>query len=303
MNCLREKVGRLGNDIWKFRVTLKDPSIHDVGENLTLRAIAETDYMGAQSNEHLFEDALSITSEDFTLSAEGQAVAGDYFRRLFRGETVGIDYICDGIELTSEQRKGIEVLGDYIIDPEKMQKKIRITNNGNIRLEYAPLYWFLHREDTVILRWNVAYTRWNTQMVQEVVIELKILYLPWIAQWVILFTALFSIAWVLLCAIKRFTHSFIEKSELYWCRIMAVRGFECAERGCCVFHSGQRFGLSTKTAAIISQRLSWISEITQKGWGMRFSIMIYLVTIRNTAWEIGVFQKIIALSVILNRFR
>lgn len=209
-----EKVGRQGNEIWEFQVTLKDPSIHDIGESLALRAVAETDYRSSQSNEHIFEAVLPITSGDFMLEVGGPVLADSHFRRLFRGETVGIDYICDGIELTKEQREGIEVLGAYMVEPEKMQKKIRVTSNGNIRLEYAPLYWFFRREDTIILRWNVTYTRWNNEKAQEVVMELNISYLPMIAQWAIMLTTLLTFMWVLLCVTKRFSRSFILREQV-----------------------------------------------------------------------------------------
>ncbi len=207
------------DDIWRFRVTLKDPSIHDVGERLALNAVAETDYQLAQSSEYTNEQTvdlgeLSITSGDFTITVKGPTEAGDYWRRLFLGETVGINYICDGIELTEEQRKDIGVLGNCTTDPEKMQKRIRITTNGNIRLEYAPGYWFFRRENTVILRWNVTYTRWNTEKVQEVMVELNISYLSLIAQWAITLTALLSIMWGVLCFFKRFTSSFIHKASV-----------------------------------------------------------------------------------------
>lgn len=210
-----EELGRQGNDIWKFQITLNDPSIHDVGENLGLRAVAETDYSLAQSNEHEFEADLPITSGDFTLTAEGNSVtADDYLRRLLKGETIGIGYDCDGIKLSEEQWKEIRVTGDYTVDPEKMQKKIRITDNGNIRLEYAPFYWLWRREDTVILRWYVTYTRWNTKKVQEVVMELNILYLPLVVQAVIILTTLLTIVWVLLCVGKRFLRYFIPREQI-----------------------------------------------------------------------------------------
>lgn len=209
-----EKVERQGNNIWKFRVTLKDPSIHDVGERLALWAVAETDYQSTQSNEHKFQGDLPITSSDFTLSAESPAEANDYFRRLFQGETVRIEYICDGIELTEEQQKGIHVFGDYTVEPEKMRKKLRITNNGNIRLEYSPLYWFFHRDDMVILKWNITYTRWNTEKSQEVVMELNISYLSLIAQWMIILTTLLLFIWIVLCIAKRFTRDFIHREQI-----------------------------------------------------------------------------------------
>lgn len=224
-----EELGRQGDDIWRFQVTLNDPSVHDVGETLRLRAVAETDYIQAADNKHVFEADLPITSGDFTISVVGSGTtdgkyvvtAGDYFRRLLGGETIGIDYYCDGIKLTEEQRQGIRAAGEYTVDPEKMQKKIRITGNGNIRLEYAPLYWLWRREDTIYLKWYVTYTRWNTKILQEVVIELGIIYLPLALQIVIVVVTLFMIAWGLLCFCKRFTRCFIPREK-----VMLVSNFD-----------------------------------------------------------------------------
>lgn len=219
-----EELGRQGDDIWKFRVTLNDPSVHDVGRTLSLRAVAETDYLQAPSNEHEFIADLPITSGDFAISiaenvdathGNGNVVtADDYFWRLLRGETIGIDYCCDGIILSEEQRKNIRATGVYTVDPEKMQSNIEITRTGNIRLEYAPLYWIWRREDTIFLKWFVTYTRWNTEIIQEVVIELNIIYLPLALQVTIIVIMLSLIVWVLLCVSKRFSGYFIHREQV-----------------------------------------------------------------------------------------
>ena len=209
-----EKVGKLGNGVWTFRVTLKDTSAHDVGSNLMLKAVAETDYKTAESNEHIFQDSLPITSGEFALSVdEGPLEAGDYLWRLFRGETLGINYYCDGIELKEEQRQSIKISKDYEVDPPKMGQKIRVTADGNIRLEYGPFYWFFHREELVKTGWKVTYTRWNHEEIQEVEMDIKILYLPVMDQWTITIIVLVIIGWVLLCIAKRFTDSFIYKEK------------------------------------------------------------------------------------------
>lgn len=219
-----EELGKQGNDIWKFRVTLNDPSVHDVGKTLKLRAVAETDYKQAQTNEHTFEAELPITSSDFTISIAGSSdtaggyesvvTAAEYIQRLIKGETIGIDYCCDGIRLTEEQRKDIKATGDSTIDPEKMKKHIRITGNGNIRLEYAPIYWLWRREDTAFIQWYVTYTRWNTQIVQEVEVELHILYLTLLQRAIVITVPLLAIVWLLLCVLKRFFRSFIHREKI-----------------------------------------------------------------------------------------
>jgi len=210
-----EKVGKLENGVWLFRVTLRDTSVHDVGSSLMFHAVAETDYVTSKSNEHDFRESLPITSGEFTLSVEdGPLEAGDFLGRLFRGETLGIKYYCDGIELKEGQLQNIKVSRDYVIEPRKMEKKIRVTEEGKIRLEYGPFYWFFHREDAVEAGWKVTYTRWNHEESQEVEMEIAILYLPVIAQWVIVIFVLAAVLWVLLCVAKRFTDCFIYKEKV-----------------------------------------------------------------------------------------
>lgn len=210
-----EKVGKFGNGLWLFRVTLRNTSVHDVGSNLMFLAVAETDYKTAESNEHVFQESLPITSGEFTLSVEdGPLEAGDYLWRLFRGETLGIKYYCEGIELNEEQLQDIKVSKDYAVEPHKMGQKIKVMEDGNIRLEYGPLYWFFHREDMVKTGWKVTYTRWNHEESQEVEMEINIMYLPVIAQWAITIIMLVVVLWVLLCVVKRFTDSFICKEKV-----------------------------------------------------------------------------------------
>lgn len=209
-----EKMGRSGNGIWSFRVTLKDPAEHDVGVALMLQASAETDYRTAESNQHEKELSAPIESGGFALTAEAQAEAVHPFLRLLKGETIGINYYCDGIELTQEQKKGIRIIGKCGTEPQEMQEKLRITDTGDIRLEFAPFYWFRHREDTVKLIWTVTYNRWNHLESQEVVIELQIQYLPLFAQYVILIILGGFFIWVGLCVGKRPTDIFIPRRKI-----------------------------------------------------------------------------------------
>lgn len=210
-----EKVGKLGNGVWLFRVTLRDTSVHDVGSNLMFNAVAETDYNTAESNEHVFSESLPVTSGEFTLSVEDEPLeAGDYFWRLFRGETLGIKYYCDGIELNEGQIQNLKVSKDYVVEPHKMKQKIKVTEDGNICLEYGPFYWFFHREDMVKTGWKVTYTRWNHEESQEVEMDIKILYLPVIVKGAIVITVLVVVVWWGLCFSKRFTDIFIHKEKV-----------------------------------------------------------------------------------------
>jgi len=209
-----EKLGRSGNGIWSFRVTLKDPAEHNVGKELELHAVANTDYKMAKTNEHDDEYFPPIKSGEFVLSAEEQAEAEHYFWRLLKGETVGINYYCDGIKLTEAQKKGMKILGECETEPQDMKENLRITDQGDIRLEFAPLYWFFHRVDTVKVSWNVKYTRWNHEESQEVVMELKIQYLPTLVQWGIVIIVVLLIVWVLSCLIKRRTDIFIPRMKI-----------------------------------------------------------------------------------------
>lgn len=210
-----EKVGKFGNGVWLFRVTLRNTSVHNVGSNLMFLAVAETDYKTAESNEHVFQESLPITSGEFTLSVEdGPLEAGDCLWRLLRGETLGIKYYCEGIELSEEQLQNIKVSKDYVVEPYKMGQKIKVMEDGNIRLEYGPFYWFFHREDMAKTGWKVTYTRWNHEESQEVEMEINIMYLPVIAQWAITIIVLVVVLWVLLCVAKRFTDSFIYKEKV-----------------------------------------------------------------------------------------
>lgn len=209
-----DKLGQSGNGIWSFRVTLKNPEEHDVGTVLLLDAVAETDYRTAESNEHLEDFHVPIDSGSFELSAEAQAEAAHPFWRLLKGESISINYYCDGIQLTEEQKKGVKVLGECGTEPQEMQKRLKIADTGDIRLEYDPLYWFKHREDTVKLNWTVTYTRWNHLESQEVVIELQIQYLTALAQWGIVVALAASLVWCTLCMVKRKTDSFIPRMKL-----------------------------------------------------------------------------------------
>ncbi len=209
-----ESQKKVSDDIWNFHVILKDTKNHHVGEELPIRLLVTTNYEIGGTNEHTQNFSLPITSGEFELSAKvRESEAKEAITRGIKGETVSIDYFCDGDELTGEQREEIKIEG-CTVEPEKMGKKIVVDKKGNIYLKPGLFYWFFHKEDNVTVNFTLRYTRWNKELSQEVAMELKISYLNKLQQFLILFGLGFLTGWVILCIAHRFTDSFIQKRKL-----------------------------------------------------------------------------------------